>query len=554
MIFPDKIIITLLCFIILLLVYDITSRKNLQKKSLKSEEKYKSIFDNAVLGLFQSKPSGGIIDVNPAFAKIFGYCSPDELISDSFGIANPYFTNPEDQKQYFKLIHENGFLEQYEFKARRKDGTDIWVCANVRAIYDTNNKIIFYEGNITDISDRKVTELALQKSEKQTEKLQEQITQSQKMESIGTLAGGIAHDFNNILFPIIAQTELMLMDTSEKTPFKEGLQKIQKSAFRARDLVRQILTFSRQDSSELTMMKIQPVIKEVLKLIRSTIPTTIAIKKNIHPDCGEIKADPTQIHRIIMNLATNASHAMEETGGELKVTLQQVQIDESCLINPDMKTGDYLELTVEDNGKGMDRKLKQKIFDPFFTTKDVGKGTGMGLSVVHGIVANMGGVVHVESEPEKGSRFHVYLPVVEENREKKAVKTRRKSRVEKGIEQILLVDDEEAIVEIEQKMLEHLGYKVTSCNSSIKTLELFRAEPDRYNLVITDMSMPDMAGDRLAVELIKIRPDIPILLCTGFSQTISEKKAYDMGIKGFLLKPLLIKDLAEKIREVMGAG
>jgi len=303
------------------------------------------------------------------------------------------------------------------------------------------------------------------------------------------------------------------------------------------------------DLGELMLMKMQPIVKEALKLIRSTIPTTIEIKQDINPDCGVIKADPTQIHQIVMNLSTNAYHAMEETGGELKVSLKEMEFGTLDLINPDMTPGVYACLTVADTGKGMDKSLTDKIFDPFFTTKAIGKGTGMGLSVVHGIVTAMGGAINVYSEPEKGTQFHVYLPVEKTLFETQV--THSTATIQGGTEHILLVDDEEDIITMEKQMLERLGYQVTSRTSSLEALEAFRKNPDKFDMVITDMAMPNMPGNKLSVELTKIRPDIPVLLCTGFSETMSEEKAASLGIKGFLLKPIIMKDLAQKVREVL---
>jgi PAS domain S-box-containing protein len=385
--------------------------------------------------------------------------------------------------------------------------------------------------------------------EKEKEKLKSKLVQAQKMEAIGTLAGGIAHDFNNILFPIMGHTEMLLGDVPGDSPFKNSLNSIYTGALRARDLVKQILTFSRQERSELKLIKIKPVVMETLKFIRSSIPATIDIKQDIDTDCGVIKADPTQIHQIVMNLTTNAYHAMEKTGGELKVSLKEIELSEYDLITPDMTPGAYACLTVADTGAGMDTNLTGKIFNPFFTTKEKGKGTGMGLSVVHGIVNGMGGTIHVYSEPGKGSKFHVYIPMEKGSFEKQVISS--KAEIPGGTEQILLVDDENDIITMERQILERLGYRVTSRTSSIEALEAFRANPDRFDLIITDMAMPNMPGDKLSAELVKICPDIPILLCTGFSENMSEEQATSLGIKGFLLKPIVMKDLAQKIREVL---
>ena len=406
---------------------------------------------------------------------------------------------------------------------------------NASGIFDEEGNLKRIRGFLMDVTEQR--------------KLEAQLQQAQRMETIGTLAGGIAHDFNNILFPILGHTDMLLADIPEDSPLRDGLDQIYTGTLRAKELVRQILTFSRQDTNELILMKIQPILKEALKLIRSTIPTTIEIKQDIRTDGGIIKADPTQIHQIVMNLATNAYHAMEDTGGELKVSLKEIELDEYDVISPDMEPGTYVCLTVSDTGTGMDKDVTEKIFDPFFTTKEIGKGTGMGLSVVHGIVKKMGGAVQVYSEPGEGTKFHVYLPVEKSSFEKQNIRT--KEPVQGGTEQILLVDDESAIITMEEGILERLGYQVTSRTSSLEALEAFRANPDKFDMVITDLAMPNMPGDKLSAELIKIRSDLPILLCTGFSETMSAKKAASLGIKGFILKPIVMKDLAHKIREVL---
>ena len=390
---------------------------------------------------------------------------------------------------------------------------------------------------------------ALEERLKQEKARQEELARAERLHVIGTLAGGIAHDLNNILFPIMGHTELLLMNTPEDSPSIGNLKAINTASLRAKDLVKQILTFSRQESRELILLKMQPIIKEALKFIKSTIPKTIEIKNDINPDGGIIRADPTQIHQIIMNLVTNACHAMEETGGELRVGLKEIKIHKQDMLSQIMEPGVYACLTIADTGIGMDKALTEKIFDPFFTTKELGKGTGMGLSVVHGIVNKIGGTIRVHSEPGKGSEFYVYFPVEKSSSEEQSVQT--KEPIPCGNEQILLVDDEEMILTMEKQVLERLGYHVTSRTSSLEALEAFRTNPDKFDLVITDTSMPNMPGDKLSAELIKIRPDIPILLCTGFSETMSEEKAASLGIKGFLLKPIVMKDLAQKIRGML---
>jgi len=510
----------------------ITERKQANEELRKSEEKFRTAFHTSPNAINLNSAEGGMyIDINEGFTKIMGYSREDVIGKTSVELN--IWNDIKDRENLVSRLKKHGVVENLEADFKGKDGQIRTGLMSARILRIDNQDAIL---SITrDITNQR--------------KLETQLQQAQKMESIGTLAGGIAHDFNNILFPILGYAEMLLEDIPEGSPFKDSLKGIYTSALRAKGLVKQILTFSRQDTNELKLMKMQPIIKEALKLIRSTIPTTIDIKQDINPDCGVIKADPTQIHQIVMNLTTNAYHAMEETGGELKVSLTEMELGKLDLINQNMAPGVYACLIVADTGVGMDKILKDKIFDPFFTTKTIGKGTGMGLSVVHGIVIAMGGAIHVYSEPGKGTQFHVYLPLAEVVKEQQA--TNVVAPIQGGNEQILLVDDEEAILIMEKRMLERLGYQVTSRTSSLEALEAFRANPDKFDLIITDLAMPNMPGDKLSMELTKIRPDIPVLLCTGFSQTMSEEKAASLGIKGFLLKPIVMMDLAQKVRKVL---
>jgi len=390
----------------------------------------------------------------------------------------------------------------------------------------------------------------IKESEAERERLLNQLRQSQKMEAMGTLAGGIAHDFNNILSPIFGHSEILLMDMSENNPFRKSVEEIYSAAQRATELVKQILTFSRQEPIELKSIRLQDVVVDALKLLRATISHSIQIKRNIDNTCGTVKADTTQIHQIVMNLSTNAYHAMEKNGGVLAISVKKVQFGEMDLTNPEMKPGKYVCLILSDTGVGIPTNIIEKIFDPFFTTKAKGKGTGLGLSTVHGIVAEMGGTIKVYSEPGKGTEFRVFFPE-EDNSFKEESVHNPMSTIPGGNERILLVDDEEAIINLERTILERLGYKVTSLTNSIEALEMFRTAPREFDLVISDISMPSLNGDRLASELINIRPDIPILLCTGFSEIIIGKTAEDLGVRGFLMKPVFMDELANTIRNIM---
>jgi PAS domain S-box-containing protein len=383
-------------------------------------------------------------------------------------------------------------------------------------------------------------------------KLEYQLRQAQKMEAIGTLAGGIAHDFNNILAAIIGYTELADLQVPEGNKAKKNLKEVLKAGRRARDLVKQILAFSRKGEQERIPIQISPIVKEALKLLRSSLPTTIEIRQNIESDIGIVEADPTQIHQILMNLCTNASHAMREEGGILEVGIRNVEAGswDSEFGQLDMPPGNYLRLTVSDTGQGMTPEVLERLFEPYFTTKEKGEGTGLGLSVVHGIVKNYGGTITAYSEPGKGTIFHVYLPRIKEAKEM-AEDVSRPGVISTGQERVLFVDDEPVLVEIGKQMLERLGYEVTKRTSSIEALELFRAKPDQFDLVITDMTMPNMTGDKLSRELMQIRPDIPIIICTGYSELISEEKAKEIGIRAFAMKPLVMADLSKTVRNVL---
>ena len=377
-----------------------------------------------------------------------------------------------------------------------------------------------------------------------------QLQQVMKLQAIGTLAGGIAHDFNNILFPIVGYTELTMDDIPEDSQARQNLEEILKATNRAKELVQQILTFSRQGGQERKPLQVQFLIKEALKLLRATIPSTIEIECNVSEECGHIMGDPTQIHQVVMNLCTNAYHAMQETGGTLEVTLKEIDISyEQSMERVGMKVGRHLELTVKDAGHGMGAEVLERIFEPYFTTKELGKGTGLGLSVIHGIIKNHGGDISVSSQLGKGTTFTVYLPVVDDI--DVAIESVEAAAATQGNEHILLIDDEEQIIDIEQQILERLGYKVTAKTDSQEALEEFAAQPEKFDLVITDMTMPKMTGDQLARKLMDIKPDISVILCTGFNETITEQKALAMGIDKFVMKPIVKDELAKTIRNVL---
>jgi nitrogen-specific signal transduction histidine kinase/CheY-like chemotaxis protein len=395
----------------------------------------------------------------------------------------------------------------------------------------------------TDISERL-------KAEGEREKFEEELRQIQKMESIGTMAGGIAHDFNNILSAIMGYLELAKMQLSPESPVNNDLEEVFKASLRAKDLVQQILTFSRRTKIEKKPIKLNLLVKEGIKLIRASIPTTIEIRQQIPDQCPNVIADPTQIHQIVMNLCTNAYHAMRDSGGIINISLKEITIgSENHLMEHSLEPGPYLLLEISDTGEGIPAENLTKIFEPYFTTKEVNEGTGLGLSVIHGIVKSHHGHISTYSEVGKGTTFKVYLPAEEEDEEIKYQATDK--GISGGSEKIILVDDEESLVKIGSKLLGALGYEVSAFTNSPEALQAFREAPNDYDLIITDMTMPVLTGAKLAQEAKRIRPDIPIILCSGFTENLNEESARKMGISAYLTKPVRQEDLANTIRRVL---
>jgi PAS domain S-box-containing protein len=511
---------------------DISERVHSEKALRESESKFRGLFDLSPQAIALTElETGKLADVNNMFCELTKY-SQEEIIGKTTTEVGLY--SDDDRTRFIKELQTSGEVNGLEMDFKAKNGGVLNALMFARVIRISGESFI----------------LTIFLNVTEQKRLQAQLQKAQKMESIGTLAGGIAHDFNNILFSVFGYTELALDDTEKGTQLHNNLQQVLTAAHRAKNLVKQILTFSRQANQELKPLKVQLAVREALKLIRSSLPTTIEINQNISNTCGLVMADATQIHQVAMNLLTNAYHAMGHEGGKLDVTLKEVDLDVDDLKDPAILAGSYVCLTVEDTGTGIDEYVMDRIFEPYFSTKEKDKGTGLGLAMVHGIVKSYGGNIRVYSEPGKGTAFHVYLPVIQTQAETK--ETRIISPVEGGKERILIVDDEEQLVRMSQQILERLGYHVTARTSSIEALEAFRAAPDKFDLVITDMTMPNMTGVHLAKNLIEIRSDIPVIICTGFSEKISADKATAMGIRGYVMKPVVRSELAKKIREVMG--
>ena len=386
-------------------------------------------------------------------------------------------------------------------------------------------------------------------------RLEAQLRQAQKMEAIGTLAGGIAHDFNNILTAILGYTELALDDIRQESTAWNYLHEVRKAGLRAKTLVQQILTFSRRTEQLRTPVPLPLLIKEVLALLRASLPSTIEIRQEVTPDVGIVLGDPTQLQQVLLNLCTNAAHAMHVTGGRLEVRLEAVVVDAPMIArHPELQPGPSVCITVADTGHGIPPEVLERIFEPFFTTKGPGEGTGMGLALVHGIVTDHGGAVLVDSVIGQGTIFTIYLPRSAEPAQSAASQEEAAaSGAQPGTECVLFVDDETILVSLGQAILQRLGYDVVACTSSVEALEVFRAAPRRFDLVITDQTMPHMTGEVLAQELRRLRSDIPIILCTGFSHVMHAERARELGIDAFLMKPLAMQEFAQTIQQVMAA-
>jgi len=509
---------------------DISERKKAEEALRDSEEKYKNLVENIKEVIYTLDKNGLITYISPAVKTILGYDS-SEIIGKSF-VEFIYSEDLPNQKEHFEWAL-SGPIGQEEYRLLSKSGEIRWVQISNMPILK-ENQTVGLQGVLSDITESK--------------RLQFQLQQARKMESFGTLAGGIAHDFNNILGIIIGNTELAMDDVPKWNPVYLNLEEIIDASLRARDVVRQLLSFARRTNIEKKPINIDQILKESLKLLRSSIPTSIEIRQNIPKDIDTILANPTQINQVLINLSTNAHHAMPK-GGVLEIGLKNVDLDEDKAAQyPDLNPGRYVNLKVSDTGHGIPAKVMDRIFDPYFTTKEMGKGTGLGLSVVHGIVKSHDGAISVKSEHGQGTTFSIFFPVVETLA---AIEIETDEELPTGNERILFVDDEKSILAAGQNRLERLGYKVEIRINPVEALELFSANSDQFDLVITDMTMPKMTGDRLVQEILRIRPDMPIILSTGFNEKIDKEKAKQIGIRQYIEKPINRRILAKVVRDVL---
>lgn len=523
----------------LAVITDISDRVQAEQRLQKSEEKYRTLVELAQEGIWVIDKEGRTTFVNPAMAKMLGYAEEEMEGRHLFN-----FMDAKGQELAAENLkrRKDGIQEQHGFEFIRKDGSRIFTTIETAPIYDSEGN---YDGAIAGILDL----TKRRKAELEQRRLQVKLAQSQKMESIGNLAGGIAHDFNNILASMIGFTELAISDAAPGSELEDNLHEVLAGGNRAKELIKQILAFARQSDEVTKPVSMSSMAGEVLNLLRSTIPASIDIRTNIFSS-SLVLANGIQLHQTFINLITNAAHAMRESGGVLEVEVKDVVIDIGQQWERlNLEQGEYVQVKVSDTGTGIDPDIIDQVFDPYFTTKDHGEGSGMGLAVVNGIIENYGGRIIAESTPGEITTFTFYLPASKKVGQSNSSYKERELPI--GSEHVLFVDDEPPLARMSAKALERLGYSVETRTSSTEALELFRSRPQDFDLVIADMTMPHLTGDKLAIALKEIREDIPVIICTGYSSKLSKERADRLGIQAIAYKPIAKADLAELIRKVL---
>ena len=510
---------------------DITERMMMEAALRESEEKFRAVFESARDAIFMKDGKGRFTLVNSGMKRIFQL-----KVSEIIGLTAGDIFGPEHEERDERINARVMAGETVEMEETLPvKGSPKTFHSLLVPIRNGSSEVIGICGIARDIT--------------ATRQLETKLRQAQKMEAIGTLAGGIAHDFNNILASIMGYTESALYrKLPGNSPARTDLEQVLKASFRAKDLISQILTFSRQGDQEKHPIHFVPIIKEAVRFLRATLPSTLKIHEFYDTPQCTILADQIQIYQVLMNLCSNAAHAMGNRG-ILEVSVTESELSPEKLdTRPDLKPGEYLRLTVSDTGRGIDPAIMNRIFDPFFTLKRPGEGTGLGLSVVYGIVQSHNGMITVDSIPGQGTIVHTFFPIHEKS--SRNIKEQGRESVG-GSETILFVDDEETLVNMQKEALEYLGYNVHGTTSSKEALGIFMSDPSRFDLVITDQTMPDMTGLQLAHKILLLRPDTPIIICTGFSTEINKEEVKQKGIMDFLYKPIPFQELTEKIRKVL---
>lgn len=521
---------------------EVSMRKKRQDQLEDAEARFRGMFENAVEGIYQSTPQGRYLAVNPALARMYGYASPQALMESVSDISSQIYVDPAFRERFQREIERSGQVLGLEYEVRRRDGSKLWISECARAVRARNGQLRYYEGFISDISARKAAQA-------EAARLEKQVIQAHKMEAIGTMAGGIAHDFNNMLCVILGYTELTLGDQRLEEALRRNLESVLKSGNRAKELVRQILAFSHSKDTKREPVKLSPLVKECVKLLKAALPASIQVQFASQTDADVVVADATEIHQVMMNLGNNAMHAMRRNGGILEYGLHiaTLALEEARPLG--LGAGTYICLTVRDTGHGMSPEVQEHIFDPFFTTKGVGEGTGLGLALVRGIVIGLGGQIAVESQVGVGSTFRIYLP--QSQKAPVSLSTPPDHQVLGQQERLLVVDDEMGILSLMQQRLRRMNYRVVTRADSREALATVRADPDRYDLVITDHTMPHLLGADLAEKLGQVKPELPVILMTGLNQPPGFANSPFTQRRMVIRKPIDFAELSRQLRRFL---
>ncbi|HQB31377.1 MAG TPA: PAS domain S-box protein [Syntrophales bacterium] len=513
-------------------IRDMTERRNMEEELRAAEVKYRSIFENAIEGICQSTMDGRLVTVNAALARMTGYDSPEDMIASVENLGKNLYIREEDRLNFIEIMAREGMVSGFEVEMKRKDGKTIWVIENSHLVRDREGNILYLEGTVEDVTMRK--------------RLESQLLQAQKMEAIGTLAGGIAHDFNNLLMGILGHASLMSMQMEASNPHGERVKGIEDLVRSGANLTRQLLGFARGGRYEMKTIDLNEVLEKTTAMFMRT-KKEISVHWKFGEGLWSVEADRGQIEQVLMNLFVNAWQAMP-AGGDLYLTTMNVMLDEEKVRPYALAPGRYVKVSVTDTGVGMDGKTMERIFDPFFTTKEMGRGTGLGLSIVYGIIRGHRGIVEVSSEKGQGTTFEFHIPASE-----KPVlrQTGAGTEMPRGTETVLVVDDEASVARITKELLELLGYSVVTAESGAEAVECCQAPGEGVRLVILDMIMPGMSGEETFEQLKEIRPDLPVVLSSGYSLDGQAARIMEKGCRSFLQKPFLIKDLARTVRAAL---
>jgi len=521
----------------LVVVRDITKQKQAEDALKQAERKYRLIFEEATIGIYQTTPDGRLLVVNPAMARMYGYDSPEEMMADVNDIRLQLYVDPTRRDEFKRRLEEQGVVQHFELQVYRKDGSKMWLWTNARAVRE-GNEVVRYEGTFEDINERKL--------------LEDQLRQAQKMEAVGRLAGGVAHDFNNALAVITGYSDLLQSQLPAGDPLLKNAEEIAKAGRRAAALTRQLLAFSRKQVIQPVVLDLNAATSELEKMLRRLIGEDIEITFKRDEHLGRVKVDPGQIEQVLMNLAVNSRDAMPQ-GGKLCIETANVELDETyARQNVYVTPGSYVMLSVSDSGCGMDKETQLHIFEPFFTTKEAGKGTGLGLSTVYGIVKQNNGYVLAYSELGQGTTFKIYLPCVKEAAEHPVAEAPKS--LPRGTETILLVEDEEPLRKLARTCLESNGYCVLDAPDAAVALELAKKHTDRIHLLLTDVIMPGVSGRELADRLAALRPEVKVVYMSGYTNDLIDQ--YGILDQGTVLieKPFSLHSLLSKVYQALHGG